>query len=184
MKITIQNINTILEPVAEADAAGICELRNNPSVNKFLSNSNSVSVEEQVRWIKTNEAKKDGFYFKIVDKMAQKFTGTISLYNIDNKKNEAEFGRYICTNSLQAIEAELLIIWFGFEVMRLQKIYCRTANDNKMVWNQHYKFGFADAGFENFESKNLLLRKQELTKEQFDQFNYNSIQKLIERFAK
>ena len=38
MKIIIQNTITTLETVSEQDAQFICELRNNPIVNKYLSN--------------------------------------------------------------------------------------------------------------------------------------------------
>jgi RimJ/RimL family protein N-acetyltransferase len=184
MKLRLQNINTILEPVEINDAEFICELRNDPSIQKYLSNSNMVSIQDQVEWIKWNDDKKDGFYFKIIEKNTQLPVGTISIYNVDENENCAEFGRYICTHPVQAVEAELMILSLGFNMMRLRMIYCRTVVDNKSVWNQHYKFGFCDVGFENFEAKNLLLKRQELTKSQFTDFDYSKIINTIKRFEK
>jgi hypothetical protein len=97
-------------------------------------------------------------------------------------KREAEFGRYISVNSINAIEAEYLLLQFCFNVMHLDFVYCRTADKNIKVWKQHLSFGFKDVGFEYFQEKNLLLRRQALSRAEFLEFDYSKIVSLVSRF--
>ncbi|MCS7210752.1 MAG: GNAT family N-acetyltransferase, partial [Chloroherpetonaceae bacterium] len=99
----IEGLKTNLVEVTEMDAEDIARLRSNPEINRFLSSQKPISVEEQVEWIRQNRKRGDNFYFKITDKQGA-FKGTISLYNIKN--HEAEFGRFIATNPINAVEAE------------------------------------------------------------------------------
>jgi RimJ/RimL family protein N-acetyltransferase len=181
MKISIEGHVTILRTATSADAKDIIGLRNQSRINQYLSSSNSISLEEQINWMNDNAAKRDGFYFKIMDKKSNEFCGTVSIYQISNEMS-GEFGRYICTKSIQAIEAELLLLRFAFDVMGLKSIYCRTAELNTKVWKQHYEFGFIDNGTELLEEKQFYLKKQLLTVEAYRKFNYFKIDSLISRF--
>ena len=178
----IEGKKTLLTEVGIGDAADICNLRNDERINKFLSTSRKVSVGEQEQWIAANLAKKDGYYFKILDKATGQFCGTASIYNVAEK--DAEFGRYICTQALQAVETEYLLIKEAFESMHLQRIYCRTAMDNKKVWKQHVSYGFVDAGEEVFKNddKDLVLKVQELTEYAYGKTDYSFIDKLLAKF--
>ena len=169
-----------LVEVSENDSISILKLRNNPAISKYLSGTSEITSEQQREWIKLNKVKSDGFYWTIKDGINQ-FFGTISLYNVIDRK--AEFGRYICTNSIYAIEAELLILEFGFKHMGLDEIYCRTVINNEKVWKQHYKFGFEDQSFEELPQKKFTLKRQVLNKVMFDHFDYSNIQILLERFS-
>jgi len=126
-----------------------------------------------------NAARADNFYFKVSDKRSGNFCGTISLYIIKDK--EAEFGRYICNSPLQAMESEFLLLQFGFKVLSLDTIYCRTVAENKSVWNQHYKYGFEDKGTEVFGTQEMVLNIQEINKSKYESFDYSFVDKLIKR---
>ncbi len=65
---SIEGYSTILKVIEESDSQLICDLRNNPNINKFLSNSTSITVLEQKEWLKNNLKANDGIYFKIIDK--------------------------------------------------------------------------------------------------------------------
>ncbi|MEP7106911.1 MAG: GNAT family N-acetyltransferase [Ferruginibacter sp.] len=171
---------TQLEEVTIDDAKVICDLRNNERNNKYLSSSAPVSIGDQQSWIINNKAKQDGYYLKIIDLSNDECCGTISLYNIS--ENKAEFGRYIATRSLQAIEAEYLLIKLGFEALNLKEIYCRTAIENTKVWQQHYKFGFRDIEEIMLKEKALLLKVQEISADTYNSMDYSFINKIIERF--
>lgn len=177
----IEGLLTKLIEVAEIDAPAICRLRNNPANNKFLSSSDIITIEEQVAWIRSNKSQNDGVYFKIIEKKTNEIIGTISLYNVS--KSECEFGRYICEKTIQAIEAEYLILKFGFEIMNLKRIFCRTAEKNHLVWRQHIKFGFRNIGTELLIEKDMLLMVQEIKKNDFDNFNYSPILTLLQKFV-
>ncbi len=183
MIIEIKGETTLLRTVAEKDAEAICTLRNNPSINRFLSNSIEISVEDQINWIRQNKLKKKyDYYFGIIDVRDGKLIGTISLYDNNSNNECAEFGRYICLNPLQAIESELMILEFAFKKLNLKRVYCRTVESNAQVWRQHYKFGFVDIGEELLASRNFVIKKQELTKQQFEKFDYSGIMQIIKRF--
>jgi len=174
---SIEGYSTILKVIEESDSQLICDLRNNPNINKFLSNSTSITVLEQKEWLKNNLKANDGIYFKIIDKNKNNFVGTISLYNVNN--STAEFGRYICLSPIQAIEAELLILKYGFEIMKLKQIYCKTAEENTKVWKQHFKYGFKDTSREYFKHKEMYLKVQEISYNDYINFDFTKINKLI-----
>ena len=177
MKIIIDGIHTILQTMNCEDSQSIIDLRNQPVINQYLSSSVIKSLDEQNEWMTANLPKRDGLYLKILDKKDSTFCGTISLYNIEN--SQGELGRYICTKTLQAIEAELLIVRFAFDIMKLQSIYCRTAELNSKVWHQHYGFGFIDYGEELLENRNMKLKKQILSEDIYLKHNYSKIEKII-----
>ena len=118
-------------------------------------------------------------YFKIVNKKTGEFCGTIALYDIEH--GSAEFGRYICTSPLQSIEAEYLILKFGFDVCFLNNIYCRTVKANSYVWNQHYKYGFKDIREEVLGPRQMLHMIQEQDVNDFRNYDFSFIDKLTNR---
>lgn len=182
MEISLTGTLTLLRSVELKDAEFIADLRSHPQIYRYLSSESEISTAQQQSWLKAYLDSNDGFYFVIEDLNSGKKTGTISIYNLAENRKKAEFGRYICTNTYNAIEAELLLIKFGFEVMGIDEIYCRTAQANEKVWKQHYKFGFTDLGMELFPEKEMALKVQHITKASFDTFDYTHITNLIQRF--
>lgn len=177
----IEGYTCVLKEIGLSDSQDICNIRNDTTIRKFLSNTSDISIQDQEDWIKRNIELNNGYYFKINDIHSKRFLGTISIYNVD--KDSAEFGRYICINPIHALEAEFLLITFAFETMKLRRIYCRTADENKSVWKQHLKFGFKDIGYEYFEPKDMNLKVQELTYKNFLEFDYTQILNLVKHFS-
>lgn len=182
MEINLLGETTILRQVNLEDASFISQLRSDPKVYEFLSSSLPVSIEQQKEWIKKYNDFKDGYYLIIENSFLNKSVGTISVYNLNIVRREVEFGRFICVNSINAIEAEYLLLQFCFNVMYLESVYCRTVDSNIKVWKQHLSFGFKDIGFEKFPEKDLLLRRQSITRSEFLKFDYSKIISLVNRF--
>jgi len=182
MEIQLIGETTILRQVKLEDALYISQLRSDPKVYEFLSSSTPISLEQQKKWLEKYLNSKDGYYFIIANSLLLKSVGTVSIYDFNEGKREAEFGRYISVNSVNAIEAEYLLLDFCFNVMHLESVYCRTADKNVKVWRQHLSFGFRDVGFEDFTDKNLLLKRQAITRAEFFSFDYSKIILLINRF--
>lgn len=182
MAAQIKGEKTLLQEVTVADAAAICALRNDERINKYLSTSRQVSVAEQEDWIRMNLARKDGVYFKIIDAANGEFCGTASIYALAG--DGGDFGRYISTKAVQAIESEYLALKYAFEEMGLRRVYCRTSVENKKVWKQHLNYGFVDVGEELLRAadKELILKIQELSLAKFRETDYSFIQKLIQKF--
>ena len=179
MVIRITGNATILEEATPDDAEIMCKLRNDPNNNRFLSSTKPITVPEQQEWMRSKAKKMDNIDFKIIDKKTGEVCGLVAIYDVKN--HVAEFGRYICTKPLQSMEAEYLVLKFGFDIMYLDMMYCRTMKDNKFVWNQHYKYGFKDIREEVLGPRQMLHKIQELTRDQFHQFDYSFIDKLISR---
>ncbi len=166
------------------DCEFVANLRSIPAINKFLSNKGEISLEQQEKWLVNFLRTSKEYYFIIIDAKSQKKTGTISLYNIEEHEKAAEFGRYICINNLNAIESELMILKFAFNVLKLKKIYCKTVEENAKVWSQHYKYGFDDKGFEYMDNeKKLNLRVQEISSDKFNSYDYRTIINIINKFS-
>jgi UDP-4-amino-4,6-dideoxy-N-acetyl-beta-L-altrosamine N-acetyltransferase len=177
--IKIKGKKTNLIEVSELDAELIIALRNNPDINKYLSSSKPISLTEQQAWIRNNAEKKDNIYFKITDSSEQ-FKGTVSLYNI--KGNEGEFGRFICINSLNAIEAEYMTLKYAFEERKMKKLYSKSIEENKKAWNMHFRFGFKNVSTEYHEQlrKNQIV--QAITIDDYKQTDYQPLLSLIDKF--
>lgn len=177
----IEGLTTTLIEINEGDAKAIIELRNNPTINQFLSSQAIVSEQQQIAWITQNREKEDNIYFKIIDNKNNNFKGTISLYSLEN--GGAEFGRFIATNSVAAIEGELLLLRYGFEHWGLKRIYCCTVETNTKVWQQHTKFGFQIVG-EDFDERIQAARVlQEIQLVDYQNFDYSKIITTLKRFV-
>ena len=179
---SIEGIQTKLVEIDESDAEAVVNLRNNPQYNKYLFQS-PVTVEEQKNWIKKNKLKGDNVNFKVVDHSGN-FKGTISVYDI--KAGRGEFGRYIVTNPIYAIEAEYLFLKFSFEVLRLESIFCQTNYENTGVWKQHGQFGFGFVEHKNVTvgtSNEVTVKAvvQNITQEEYKNFDYSSIVGLLKK---
>jgi|688.fasta_scaffold284478_3 RimJ/RimL family protein N-acetyltransferase len=182
MEISLIGETTVLRQAKLDDSLFISQLRSDPKVYEFLSSSSPITLEQQKAWLKKYIDSKDGYYFIIDNPLLYKSVGTISIYNVNNGKQEAELGRYISVNSVNAIEAEYLLLDFCFNIMHLESVYCKTADKNIKVWKQHLSFGFQNVGFEEFSGKNIMLRRQTITRAEFLNFDYSKIFSLINRF--
>lgn len=184
MNITLEGNKIKLVTMTVNDAQNFVTLRNNPNYNQFLSNRNQlITLESHLNWMKNL---KNQFDFKIILKDDSSFAGGIALYDIEKLLEsgiyQAEFGRYIATDSISAVESELMILKFGFDVLNLNRIYCNTVKKNEKVWKQHLKFGFKFIG-EDFDHRiNETRVMQEINYEEFKKFNYSSIEKILSKF--
>lgn len=169
--------------MTEEDAADVIKLRNDPANNKFLFQK-PITVEQQVEWIRNNKNSDKAKNFTVTD-IKGEFKGTISIYNIENGRGE--FGRYIVTNPVNAIEAEYLLLRVCFEQLGMNAVYCQTNLLNKAVWGQHIKLGFKQTGTKEVVvgtagEISVTAVIQEITVEDFRNFNYEKIIKLIKMF--
>ncbi|HMC87559.1 MAG TPA: GNAT family N-acetyltransferase [Chitinophagaceae bacterium] len=181
--LSIKGIKTNLSELTESDAAEVVQLRNDPANNKFLFQK-EMTVSDQLEWIRKNRNRNDSKNFKVTDSH-HVFKGTISIYNIANKRGE--FGRYIVTNQINAIEAEYLLLKICFEMLELNAVYCQTNMDNKTVWGQHVKLGFKETAVKevpvgSFADVMVKAVVQEITVKEFRAFNYEKVMKLIKFF--
>lgn len=105
-----------LRSVEEKDAEFTLSLRQDPNLTKYLPKL-SISIEEQIDWIKRQREKEGDYYFVIEDKKGEN-KGVIGVYDI--KENCAETGRIaVIGNAIESIEAQLLSFDFAFDYLKL-----------------------------------------------------------------
>ena len=135
-----------LDLVEEKDAEFICSLRNNPSLNNFLSKSTALP-EIQRQWIrayKTREAENKEYYFIIHRKDNDLPIGTIRLYDFLEHLKSFCWGSWILNENKTpsaAIESALLIYRLGFEILGFEQSQFDVRKDNQKVSAFHVKLG-------------------------------------------
>lgn len=109
------------------DAEFTREVRQDADLTKYMPAIDN-TIEEQRNWIR-NQMKKEGDYFFVVEDKDFKPLGTISIYDINNKRGHS--GRIaIKGNFMQCIEAQLLLCNFAFNELHLEEITGDCYNDN------------------------------------------------------
>lgn len=135
--------NSKLSIVKINDAEFIISLRENPELNKYLSQVDS-DVEKQQEWIanyKKREAERLEFYFIIKD-MNNKSLGTVRLY--DFQLGSFCWGSWIIkpgSPRKTAIESAINIYEFAFEVLGFCQSHFDVRNKNVNVINFHLRMG-------------------------------------------
>jgi RimJ/RimL family protein N-acetyltransferase len=180
MQHSIDGIMVRLTELTTDDAAEVIEIRNNPEYNRFLSNAGQeIKMEDQINWTRKCKEENDNVNFKVL--LNNNFAGTISLYDIDANGN-AEFGRYIVTHPIAAIESELLLLQYGFEVLHLNEIVCKTVKKNTKVWQQHSRLHFATIGADVDHRIGEERVLQSMTREHYLQTDFEPIREIIRKF--
>jgi len=131
-----------LRPVKNCDAEFIRDLRCNPNLNYYL-HATSSRVADQLAWLSNYYLRPDDYYFVVEHLDNGELEGLISLYEIDlNKPSHGEWGRWILrSGSLGSVESAFLIYKFGFEILGLDSMYCRTVSTNEKVVSFHDSCG-------------------------------------------
>jgi len=135
-----------LRLVGESDAEFICNLRNNPNLNKYISQSTAL-IDEQAKWIKNYKERELGlheFYFIIERNDNNERIGTIRLYDFRNDPKSFCWGSWILNSSktrYAAIESALLIYKIAFEELRFEQSHFEVRKANLGVHNFHMRLG-------------------------------------------
>lgn len=150
MKINFdfEQFGTKIRSVQENDAEFIISLRANPQLSSFIGDINP-DIEAQKNWIKSYLKKVDDYYFVIESLNKNAPVGLVGIYAIDFEKKIAEWGRWIILpNSMAAASSALAIYQFGFEVLKLETIFCRTLCENTKVLSFHKNSGATEKGIQ------------------------------------
>ena len=130
-----------LRPVELSDARFLLELRTDPSRARFLGPTPPY-IEAQEKWIEQYFDRPGDYYFIVEDVRTDASEGSIGIYDCDEADRSAQWGRWVVRNgSLSAVESAYLIYTVGFELLGLERMYCRTAIANERVISFHDSFG-------------------------------------------
>ena len=130
-----------IRPVEMADAAFMLQLRTDPQLSRLIHPTSS-RVEDQQAYLQRYFDTPGDCYFILVRSGTGRPEGTLAIYDINAAPGEAEWGRWIIRqDSMGATESALLIYRVGFDVLGLNRVYCRTAAANRNVVAFHESCG-------------------------------------------
>ena len=146
-----------LKLVAENDAKFICDLRSNPELNKYISQSSAL-VEEQQAWIrkyKDRERNNEEFYFIIYRNDNNERIGTVRLYDFKTTPKSFCWGSWILNQNktrYAAIESALLIYKFAFDQLKFDQSHFDVRKENLGVHNFHIRLGAQHISSNNLDN--------------------------------
>jgi RimJ/RimL family protein N-acetyltransferase len=139
--LTISGAAFRLRPIADADAALVIALRNDPELGRYLHRGSN-KVEDQLAWFAEYYKRAGDYYFVLERKDNAAPEGVIAVYDVSADGRSAEWGRWILKpQSLAAVESAWLIYRVAFELLGLDEVYCRTVADNAKVVSFHDSCG-------------------------------------------
>ncbi len=145
--ISVLGFSYTLRPVEINDATFIVEIRTGHADRSQYIHAISQDVSLQEDWIKKYYERDGDYYFVIENILTGKREGLISIYDIDQCKKTAEWGRWIILpESLCAIESVYLMYKVAFEILGLESVYSRTIKDNIAVVSFHDSLGAMNKG--------------------------------------
>ncbi|WP_342508866.1 GNAT family N-acetyltransferase [Sporosarcina sp. FSL K6-2383] len=138
-----------LKPYSPSDREKVIELRNTARGQYFLNQGFVSTIETQVEWEKGYFSRDNDFYWIIECKETKEMIGTTALYDITDQ--DAEKGRLIVDEKKSmrkpyVLEAELLILKYAFENLKLRHLITRTKLDNDKMKSINIRFGFKKTG--------------------------------------
>lgn len=140
----LQGEKIYLLPITKADTDNIVRWRN--SVRKNFIHQELFTLESHNAWLEnmvyTNKVKQ----FVIYGQEDNKPVGSVFLRDIDHQHDKAEYGIFIGDDSVRGkgygSEAAALICDYGFQELKLHKIFLRVFGDNEIAIHSYEKAGF------------------------------------------
>jgi RimJ/RimL family protein N-acetyltransferase len=141
-ELTLEGDAFRLRPVALSDAAFIARLRSDTKERlRFVHRVDPNPVLQEV-WLKEYFNRSGDYYWIVERKHDGRPEGTVSLYNLDQDGETAEWGRWVLhSGSLAAPESSLLVHSAAFDLLGLASVYCLTVSANSPVVSFHDSTG-------------------------------------------
>lgn len=135
-----------LKSIEKKDLELIINWRNKDFIKKYFIFRKPFTMESQIDWYNNVIKKNKAYQFIIYLKKEDKPIGSVFLKDIDFKNKKGEFGIFIGEQEYQAQgygkEAAKLIMEFGFEILKLNKIFLRVLANNQHAIKSYQETGF------------------------------------------
>lgn len=146
----LENEKVILRYIDENDTTNIVKWRNNSNVRKNFIYQETFTEEIHNNWMKNYVNTGRVVQFIIVEKSTGYSIGSVFLRDIDEKNNKAEFGIFIGEDEARGkgfgTEATNLILDYGFNKLKLNKVFLRVLAKNIGAIKSYEKAGFDREG--------------------------------------
>ena len=142
----------LLRPLSLADTENIVKWRNDPAVKRYLYSQEELEPEQHIayyeKYIKSGKSAQ--FIIVVDDDGIQTDIGTIFIKNIDTANHSGEYGIFIGEDVGRgkgyAKLATEIILNYGFEVLKLHRIFLSVMADNIPAIKVYEKSGFIHEG--------------------------------------
>lgn len=141
-----------LRPLSLSDTENIVKWRNDPAVKRNLYSQEELKPEQHIAYYEKNvqSGKCAQFIIVVDDDGNQMDIGTIFIKNIDTANHSGEYGIFIGEESGRgkgyARLATELILKFGFEVLKLHRLFLTVMADNIPAIKTYERAGFVQEG--------------------------------------
>lgn len=148
--INIQGDKVCLRSITYDDTRLIVSWRNNENVKKNFIFREKFTEEMHNKWMRDKVDTGLVIQFIIIDNEFGNPIGSVFLKDIDEKNLNAEFGIFIGDDSMRGkgygTEATKLILGYGFNVLKLHRIFLRVLATNKVASRVYENVGFCYEG--------------------------------------
>jgi ribosomal-protein-serine acetyltransferase len=153
-KMSFDNYSFKLITLNDVDAYYDLIARNRARLEQFFAGTVALtqtpeSTQKHLEDITTKQNKQHYFSFLIIDTTINSLIGSIQIKSIDWSIPKAEIGYYIdqkYEGKGITSKATAKVIQFGFDILKLSKIYIRTSAENKASIRIAEKNGFSLEG--------------------------------------
>ena len=123
---------------------------NDPEVRKDLGQHTPYNQDKEEEFVENiASGKEDQVHLLITDSEDEERIGMISLFRVNKNSGNAEIGLWITPEHQEegfGTEATKLIIEFGFDELRIHRMYARVFDDNPKSINIWEKLNFKKEG--------------------------------------
>ena len=150
MILNKDGFRVILRTISQEDTENIIRWRNNEEVRKWFIDRRLFTKENHEYWLKEFVEKNKVYQFIINVPEVGKDIGSVYLRDIDEENRKAQFGIFIGENQYRSAgygqQAAQLILKFGFDNLKLHKIWLKVLSDNKVAKSSYERAGFVQEG--------------------------------------
>lgn len=151
MKVPIlRGKNVVLRPLRLSDAPAFCRWFKDPSVTRFLQrHEDPPSLREERAYVRSQQRRADHAQWAIIADDGV-VIGTVSLEGISREHHRAEYGIFIGDPKYwgqgYGTAAGRLVVRFGFQKLRLRRIYLNVYAYNTRGFRSYRRLGFRREG--------------------------------------
>lgn len=144
----VKGKNVNLRKINRKDTDTVLAWRNSEDLGRFLRRKNKLTKQFHIDFLKKYFKKNNDFYFIAEIKDSKIPIGTVAIYDVDFLSKRAEFGRLLVDDKYRvfAFEISFLAMQFGFEILKLNKIYGAVQKENKKTLRFDLGLGFREEG--------------------------------------
>lgn len=140
-------------------------------INAYFSKRPPLSEEQQLTWLQKTLNDKSKKKYIIIHRLNKKPVGMVSLMQINQEQQTAEFGITIGEKSYWgsgfAKEASNMLLHYAFQVLNLKEIYLTVFESNERAIRFFSKLGFVNSANNKLDETGNAILTMQLPKQTF-----------------